>query len=389
MTMSAVAGDDRPLVVHVVFRFATGGLENGVVNLIERMPACAYRHAVVALTDVSPAFRERVRRPDVQFVALNKPPGHAVRLYPRLVRLFREWKPSVVHTRNLAALECVLPAWLAGVPVRVHGEHGRDVEDLGGHSRKYQWLRRMYRPWVTHYIALSKDLAGYLDAKVGVPARAMSQIYNGVDTDRFHPAEGGSPAISGCPFTPHEHWLVGTVGRMQAVKDQLMLARAFVQAVRAQPALQARLRLVMIGDGPLRAQAQRIVDEAGFAELCWMPGERSDVADVMRGLSCFVLPSLAEGISNTILEAMGCALPVIATDVGGNAELVAHGETGLIVPAADEAALTRALLQLATDPSQAAAMGRAGRTRVVGQFSLQAMVARYQHLYDTLRRQRA
>jgi sugar transferase (PEP-CTERM/EpsH1 system associated) len=389
MTMSAVAGDDRPLVVHVVFRFATGGLENGVVNLIERMPAGAYRHAVVALTDVSPAFRERVRRPDVQFVALNKPPGHAVRLYPRLVRLFREWKPSVVHTRNLAALECVLPAWLAGVPVRVHGEHGRDVEDLGGHSRKYQWLRRMYRPWVTHYIALSKDLAGYLDAKVGVPARAMSQIYNGVDTDRFHPAEGGSPAISGCPFTPHEHWLVGTVGRMQAVKDQLMLARAFVQAVRAQPALQARLRLVMIGDGPLRAQAQRIVDEAGFAELCWMPGERSDVADVMRGLSCFVLPSLAEGISNTILEAMGCALPVIATDVGGNAELVAHGETGLIVPAADEAALTRALLQLATDPSQAAAMGRAGRTRVVGQFSLQAMVARYQHLYDTLRRQRA
>jgi sugar transferase (PEP-CTERM/EpsH1 system associated) len=389
MTMAAVAGDDRPLVVHVVFRFATGGLENGVVNLIERMPADAYRHAVVALTDVSPAFRERVRRPDVQFVAMNKPPGHAVRLYPQLVRLFREWKPSVVHTRNLAALECVLPAWLAGVPVRVHGEHGRDVEDLGGHNRKYQWLRRLYRPWVTHYIALSRDLAGYLDTKVGVPARAMSQIYNGVDTDRFHPAEGGPSAISGCPFTPHEHWLVGTVGRMQAVKDQLVLARAFVQAVRAQPSLQARLRLVMIGDGPLRAQAQRIVDEAGLAALCWLPGERSDVADVMRGLSCFVLPSLAEGISNTILEAMGCALPVIATDVGGNAELVAHGETGLIVPAADEAALTRALLQLAADPSQAAAMGRAGRTRVVGQFSLQAMVARYQHLYDTLRRQRA
>ncbi|NRF66503.1 TIGR03088 family PEP-CTERM/XrtA system glycosyltransferase [Aquincola sp. S2] len=373
--------DERPLVAHVVYRFDTGGLENGLVNLINHMPADAYRHAVIALTEVTD-FRQRVKRDDVQFIALNKPPGHALKLYPRLTRLFRELQPAIVHTRNLAALECVLPAWLAGVPVRLHGEHGRDVEDLDGSSRKYQWLRRAYKPWVTHYVALSNDLAGYLAAKVHVGPRAMSQVYNGVDTQRFRPADGARPAIDGCPFDPQRHWLVGTVGRMQQVKAQPALARAFVDVLQRQPALRERLRLVMIGGGPLRDEVQAIVTAAGVQDLCWLPGERSDVAEIMRTLSCFVLPSLAEGISNTILEAMASALPVIATAVGGNAELVATGASGLIVPPADAKALADALESLAGDPDRAADMGRAGRARAIGQFSLQAMVARYQGLYD-------
>lgn len=370
-----------PLVAHVVYRFDTGGLENGLVNLINHMPRGAYRHAVIALTQVTD-FRQRVKRDDVQFIALDKPPGHAVKLYPRLAQVFRQLQPAVVHTRNLAALECALPAWWAGVPVRVHGEHGRDVEDMDGTSRKYQWLRRAYKPWVTHYVALSRDLAGYLSERVHVPAERLSQVYNGVDTQRFRPADGAPPRIEGCPFDPQTHWLVGTVGRMQQVKDQPNLARAFVRLMAEQPALRERVRLVMLGGGPLREQVQRIVDEAGLSALCWLPGERSDVADVMRGLSCFALPSLAEGISNTILEAMASGLPVVATHVGGNAELVDEGSTGLIVPPGDPQALATAIGRLASDPGRAAAMGRAGRTRAVGQFSLEAMVARYQGIYD-------
>ena len=370
-----------PLVAHVVYRFDTGGLENGLVNLINHMPRDAYRHAVIALTQVTD-FRQRVKRDDVQFIALDKPPGHAVKLYPRLAQVFRQLQPAVVHTRNLAALECALPAWWAGVPVRVHGEHGRDVEDMDGTSRKYQWLRRAYKPWVTHYVALSRDLAGYLTERVHVPADRLSQVYNGVDTQRFRPAGGPRPPIEGCPFDPDTHWLVGTVGRMQQVKDQPNLARAFVRLMTQQPALRDRVRLVMLGGGPLREQVQRIVDEAGLSALCWLPGERSDVADVMRGLSCFALPSLAEGISNTILEAMASGLPVVATDVGGNAELVGEGSTGLIVPPANAEALAEAIGRLASDPGRAAAMGGAGRTRAVGQFSLEAMVARYQGIYD-------
>jgi sugar transferase (PEP-CTERM/EpsH1 system associated) len=376
--------DERPLVMHVVYRFDTGGLENGLVNLINHLPASAYRHVVVALTEVT-VFRQRVRRPDVEFIALMKGPGHALRLYPRLFALMRRLRPAIVHTRNLAALEAVVPAWLAGVPVRLHGEHGRDVGDLDGHRRKYQWVRRLYRPFVTHYIALSRDLADYLVQRTGVARERVSQLYNGVDTTRFRPAGPGLDAPithPDSPFDPRRHWIVGTIGRMQGVKDQPSLVCAFLQALEAQPALRDRLRLALVGDGPLRAQCRAQLEAAGASDLAWLPGERSDVPELLRAFDCFVLPSLAEGISNTILEAMASGLPVIATDVGGNADLVGHGSTGLVVPAADAHALAAAITQLANAPEQARAFGRAGRARVEAQFSMPAMVAAYQNVYD-------
>lgn len=373
-----------PLIVHLVYRFDTGGLENGVANLINHMPAAAYRHAVVALTEVVPSFAARIRRDDVPFVSLHKPPGHGVKLYPRLLKLFRDWRPAIVHTRNLAALECQVPAALAGVPLRIHGEHGRDADDPDGSVRRYQWLRRAYRPFVHRYVALSRDLARYLEHQVGVPSQRIAQIYNGVDLARFDRPSATRIAPPGCPFTDPALFIVGTVGRMQTVKAQPLLAQAFVCALQMHPALRGRLRLVMVGDGPLRAAAQAVLDTAGVADLAWLPGERADVPDVMRGLDCFVLPSLAEGISNTILEAMACSLPVLATDVGGNAELVAAGSTGRLVPAGDVQALAGGLVDMAADAQGAAAMGRAGRERVEQQFSLRSMVASYQALYDRL-----
>lgn len=372
--------DQRPLVLHVVYRFDTGGLENGVVNLVNHMPQESYRHAIVALTEVTD-FRRRIWRDDVAFIALNKPPGHAIALYPRLYRLFRELRPAIVHTRNLAALEVCVPAWAARVPVRIHGEHGRDVDDIDGTSRKYRLLRRAYRPFVDHYVALSRDLAGYLFANVGVPQDRCSQIYNGVDATRFH-RSGAASSIPGCPFSAPEHWIVGTVGRMQQVKDPLLLAKAFVLALQIQPALLGRLRLVMVGGGPLRSEAQALLSAAGADAMAWLPGERSDVPEVMRGLSCFVLPSRAEGVSNTILEAMASGLAVIATDVGGNAELVAHGRTGELVPAQDVRTLATAIVRLAGEPEVARAWGDAGRDEVERRFSLDAMVTSYQNLYD-------
>ena len=370
----------RPLVAHVLYRFDVGGLENGVVNLINHMPADAYRHVIIALTEVTD-FRERIQRDDVQFISLRKPPGHLFRLFPRLIRIFRELRPAIVHSRNLAALEVTVPAWLAGVPVRIHGEHGRDVGDLDGANRTYQWVRRLYNPFVSHFIALSKDLEGYLTDRVGIPARKVTQIYNGVDAGRFHPAVPPAP-ISGCPFRSPEHWLVGTVGRMQTVKDQTLLARAFIRALELAPELKPRLRLVMVGDGPLRSEAQGLLDAAGLADLAWLPGERHDVPDVLRGLDCFVLPSLAEGISNTILEAMASGLPVIATRVGGNPELVVEGRTGEQVPASDPDAMAQAIVGYANRPEQARAAGQAGRAQIEQRFSMEAMVGAYRRLYD-------
>ena len=373
--------DQRPLVLHVMYRFDTGGLENGIVNLINHMPSDAYRHAVLALTEVTD-FRQRIERTDVEFISLHKPPGHGIWQYPKLFKLFRQLRPAIVHSRNLAALEVQAPAWAAGVPVRIHGEHGRDMADLDGNSVIYQQMRRIYKPFVHHYSALSRDLGDYLVNKVQVPPEKITQAYNGVDAEHFYPASEGPRAIPDCPFDPAQHWLVGTVGRMQTVKDQVMLAHAFVQALVLAPYLRLRMRLVMAGDGPLRAQVQAVLGVAGLDSLAWLPGERSDVADIMRGLHVFALPSLGEGISNTILEAMASALPVVATAVGGNADLVMQGQTGYIVPPANPQAMAHALIELALNPEQARSMGKAGRQRVLANFSMQAMVATYQSVYD-------
>ena len=375
--------DQRPLICHVVYRFAVGGLENGVVNLINHLPADRWRHAVVSLTDIDAAFAARIRTPGVALHALHKPPGQGFKQWPALARLFRQLRPAIVHTRNLAALEAQLPAWWAGVPGRVHGEHGRDAEDPDGTSRKHQWMRKAYRPFVQHTIALGRELADYSAQRIGIPPGRLHTIYNGVDTTRFHPTPDGRRApLAGSPFNDPALWVAGTVGRMQTVKAQPVLARAFVQALQQQPALRQRLRLVLVGDGPLRAECEAVLQAAGVADLAWFAGERGDVPDVMRGLDSFVLPSLAEGISNTILEAMASGLPVLATAVGANGELVLPGSTGHLVPPGDAGALADGLCQLAQDAAGAAALGRAGRQRVEQRFSLGSMVAAYESVYQ-------
>ena len=177
-----------------------------------------------------------------------------------------------------------MPAALAGVPVRVHGEHGWDVHDLAGARRRYQLVRRLYRPFVHHYVALSRHLAQYLTGRIGVRESDVSQIYNGVDTERFRPAASGRARIGGSPFDDGGLWLVGTVGRLEPVKDQTNLARAFVRAVRSDSEARRRMRLVVVGDGPLRQAVQAILAEGGVRELAWLAGERADVPDVLRGL---------------------------------------------------------------------------------------------------------
>lgn len=371
-----------PLIIHVVHGFGVGGLENGLVNLVNRMPAKRWRHAVVSLTQVSGRFAERVQRPDVQFIELDKRPGHLVRDYPRLHRLFRQLRPALVHTRNLAALEATVPAWAAGVPVRIHGEHGWNREDPDGRSRRYRYVRRLYRPFVSRYVALSCHLEEYLERQVGVRAQRISQIYNGVDTDRFRPAEARRP-IAGCPFADAEDFLVGWVGRMDPVKDVHGLLAAFSQALQRSAAAARRLRLVLVGDGPMRAAIEEAVARQGLRERVWLAGERADVAELMRGFDCFVLPSLGEGISNTVLEAMATRLPIVATRVGGNGELIESGMTGLLVPPGDSAALAAALLRYFADRAIARRHAKAARRVAEARFSLGRMVSDYCNLYET------
>ncbi|MDS4068018.1 MAG: TIGR03088 family PEP-CTERM/XrtA system glycosyltransferase [Candidatus Competibacter sp.] len=376
--MAPTTADRSPLVAHVIHRLDYGGLENGLVNLLNHMPAERYRHAIVCLTDFNPEFRRRIRRADVEVHALRKREGHDWGLYGRCWTVLRRLRPTVVHTRNLAALEMQGPALLAGVRARIHGEHGWDAQAAG--NPRHRRLRRLCKPLVGRYIALSGELEAYLRDAVGVPANRIARICNGVDSERFHPGRDRSPMPLG--FAPPDALVVGTVGRLERVKDQSNLARAFIRLVESVPETRRRLRLVIVGDGSLRAEVENLLTEAGLRDLTWLPGARDDVPELLRGLDVFVLPSLAEGISNTILEAMACGLPVVATAVGGNAELVVDGLTGRLVPAGDPAALAAAIQTYLDDPGLLDAHGVAGRRRVEERFSLDAMVAAYLAVYD-------
>lgn len=375
-------------IAHLIHRLDIGGLENGLVHLINNTPADRYDHAIICMTEYTD-FVKKIDRSDVPVFALHKREGQDPRAYLRLWRLLRRLRPQILHTRNLAALEGVLMGALAGVPCRIHGEHGRDVHDLRLDNRRYRRLRRILRPFVSHYVALSDELADYLRNQVGVPPHRLSRIHNGVDSGRYHPSRAGREALPVEEFAPPGSLVVGTVGRLEPVKDQITLTRAFVSLLRRVPEARARLRLVIVGDGSLRPGIEGLLRDAGAEDLAWLAGNRNDVPAILRGLDLFVLPSLAEGHSNGILEAMASGLPVVATQVGGNPELVVDGTTGYLVPPADAEALASAIERYLDQPELGPRHGAAGRRRIEEGFSLERMVERYLSLYDSVMRARA
>ncbi len=372
-----------PLILHVIHRLAVGGLENGLVNLINHTPPERYRHAIVCLSDFTD-FRERIEARDVPVIALHKRQGKDPGIHAVLWKVLRNLQPTIVHTRNLPAMEYAVSAMLAGVPRRVHGEHGRDIYDLDGLNPRYNLLRKAMRPFIHRHVAVSKDLERWLIRTVGVPPGRVAQIYNGVDAGRFRPRSGARRNLGPAGFCTEETLVLGTVGRMEAVKDPLTLVRAFLRLLEVEPTARERARLVMIGDGALKKDAEGLLASAGAAHLAWLPGERNDVPEIMRSLDLFVLPSLREGISNTILEAMATGLPVVATGVGGNAELVEDRKTGTLVPAADPSAMAAAIRGYVLDRERLIGHGKAGRRRVDERFSIGSMVDSYLALYDAV-----
>ena len=373
-----------PLIVHIIYRLGIGGLENGLVNLINQMNPDTYRHAIVCLKD-STDFKQRLTRADVAIYQLNKNEGQDWASFIRLYKLLKELKPTIVHTRNLATIEYLVPSWLAGIKCRVHGEHGWDVFDPNGTNIKYQWVRRLIKPLIQRFIPLSKHLESYLTEKIKVSPKKITRICNGVDTRIFFPCPQNKSPLVDCPFsTNQDQIIIGTVGRMHGVKDQLTLVKAFILLCQNSPELKPVLRLIIAGDGPLKTQAIGLLAENHLAENAWLPGERNDVAEIMRFLDIFVLPSQAEGISNTILEAMATGLPVIATDVGGNPELVSDGKTGGLVPPSDVNLMAEKIAEYVENIEKRHLHGKNGHQRVLQEFSLTAMVGRYKTVYDSL-----
>jgi len=383
-----MTGERPPLVLHVIHHLVIGGMENGLVNLINRMPAHRYAHAIACIEDHS-SFRDRIARPGVEVHALHRSRRGIWGVRRALYGLCRSLRPAIVHSRGLSGLDALVPAWVAGVPHRVHGEHGWDVGDLHGTSRRTTLLRKLHAPFIDRYITVSKDLDRHLRERVGVSGARITQIYNGVDTQRFTPAGDDRSGLLPQGFAPHGTVVFGTVGRLQPVKDQATLIRAYAALAQRHPHARERARLVVVGDGPLQPELRELAATLGVQEGVHFTGALDDVLSALRALDVFVLPSLNEGISNTILEAMGCALPVLATAVGGNVELVDDGTMGHLFAPGDVAALADHMASYVTDDRLRRTHGARARARAEAQFGLERMVDGYVAVYDALMGARA
>lgn len=369
-------------IVHVIHHLVIGGMENGVVNLINRLPHNRFRHVVICIEDYSD-FSQRIERDDVEVHALQRSRIGAWRLRWQLWKLLRQLRPDIVHTRNLSGLDALLPARLAGIKT-LHSEHGFDVDNLHGQAVRPALLRRLHAPLVHHYVTVSKDLRRLMTEHWGVAASRVTQIYNGVDTERF------------CPGGPHRRdvlpptlqggnvFVIGTVGRVRPIKDQSTLLRAFAALLARRPDWRSRLRLAVVGDGPQLGPLKAMAQDLGIAPQVWFAGARGDVAALLQAMDLFVLPSLMEGVSNTLLEAMACGVPVLATAVGGNIELVDEGVIGATFGVGDADELSVMLEKYADDVELCSRHGAAARERAVQHFSLQVMVASYQETYEKL-----
>jgi sugar transferase (PEP-CTERM/EpsH1 system associated) len=380
----------RTRILHILHSLQTGGLENGVVNLINNLDPDRFEHAICCIT-TSGLMADRIVRP-VEIIALEKGGGGDYLLPFKLARVISRIRPNIVHTRNWGTIDGVIAARLAGVRRVVHGEHGREAADPTGANRRRLNARKLLHPLVTRFVTVSAELKQWLVNNVGIPEEKVVQIINGVDTDRFVPAADKAAAKTAMGL-PSDSFVIGTVGRLDPVKGQQTLIRAFAELITGKTSVTSltnktnktsktnRTNLLIVGSGPEESSLKKLTHDLGIADRVYFMGERKDIPEVLQAMDLFVLPSVAEGISNTILEAMACGLPVIATAVGGNSELVYDSKTGLLSIPGDVRLLAEQLLYYVFHTTSAREHGGQGRKRVEASFSLSGMTKEYERLY--------
>jgi sugar transferase (PEP-CTERM/EpsH1 system associated) len=357
-------------VQHVVLSLRPGGLENGVVNLINRLDPNEFKSSVCCLKEAG-EFALRLENERTCVFEMGWSGGNDLRLLFRMVSLFRRTKPDIVHTRNAEAFFYgFLAAKIAGVRTIVHSEHGRTFDDRG--------IRFLAQRVLSRYTAaigsVSEQLKRDLTSHIGIPAERIDVLHNGVDFDRFSNSTANASLRNQLHFSPDD-LVIGSVGRLAPVKNYPLLLRAVASLDHD------RVRLLLVGDGPERSRLEELARSLGVETRVRFLGHREDIPDLLGIMDAFVLPSFSEGMSNTLLEAMASGVACIASNVGGNSEIVRHGLDGLLFASGDEAALHSALSRLVDDAGMRSGMAAAGRARVAGEFSMEAMVERYESMY--------
>lgn len=360
-------------ILHIVHSLDMGGMENGLVNLINRTDPNMFVHDVCCLSRKG-RFAERIIRDDCEIFPLHKKQGHDIFLMYKLWRVLRRKKYDIIHTRNWSAFDALLPGKLFKNSLIVHSEHGTG---FSGQVRRRIIARRLLDTCISRYVTVSKDLKKWLSEYVGIRESKIQVIQNGVDTERFCP--GVSAKRSLLNISPDDI-VIGFVGRLDRIKNLPVLIIAFSRLLRDLP----NLCLLIVGDGPDEPILRSMADEMGISHKVQFLGAQDDVVPYLRLMDLFVLPSQLEGMSNTILEAMSVGVPVVAFRVGGNAEIVVHQQTGILVDDKTPEALAEALSFYIDNADARSEHGKAGREKVLSEFSISKMVSEYEILYEKL-----
>jgi glycosyltransferase involved in cell wall biosynthesis len=351
-----------------------GGADKQILSAAQEMRNRGHEVLIVSLTPLGPMGLE-ARNSGLPIESLEMRPGMPdPRGLARLVRLVRKWKPDIVHSHMVHAnLMARVLRLFVPVPVLISTIHniyeGGPLLMAG-----YRWSNGL----VDHMTAVSEAAANRFVREGIVPERLLTFIPNGIDTERFRTvAIGTRDSLRGSlGLTQNFIWLA--VGRFEDAKDYPNMLRAFALVRRHRP----ESVLLLVGKGSLQAQTEALARELNLDDVVRFLGVRHDVPAVMSAADAYVMSSGWEGMPMVLLEAAAAGLPIVATRVGGNHEVVRHQESGLLVPPGDADALAAAMLQLMELPHETRrAMGERGRVHVQANYGLARTVGRWEELY--------
>ncbi|MDI6782252.1 MAG: glycosyltransferase, partial [bacterium] len=326
-------------VMHLIYCLETGGLEKGTATLVNNMNPETFESSICCLSGFGPSIK-LIKKKEIKIFDMKTKNTHEMFLFLRLAKLFKEQKIDILHAKGWPALfDGVLGARIAGVPVVVYSEHGKNIDDFFEIKKRRVWTRRLSAPLIDKIVTVSEELKRGLIEITGLNEEQIVCIHNGVEFPDICVENEEKRRELG--FEQGDI-LVGTVGRLDPVKN----FDIFIRSAKGVLNEFSTVKFLLIGDGPIREDLELLVSELGLNRHVILLGERNDVAELLKIMDIFVLPSKSEGLSNTILEAMSARLPVIATNVGGNPELVIDGETGVLIQPGDVSVLTTAITNL-------------------------------------------
>jgi sugar transferase (PEP-CTERM/EpsH1 system associated) len=378
------SGQPRLRVLHVIDRMGVGGTEVGILKVIQGLGSERFEHRICTIRGCDENFSRSEGFEGQVYVAGRLNSGFQF-LLGRLARIMREFRPDIVHSRNWGAIEAMPAARLSGVPVAIHSEHGYEVDMLDGLAKRRRVFRRFAYAATDAVFTVSEELRAYHSRQAWFPIERIRVLPNGVDTSRFTRRTGERQETRQRLGLGDGSLVIGAVGRLVPIKDHTTLLKAAeILISRGMP-----VQVLLVGPGPELAKLQKFVAASPkLSGRVVFAGAVSDVAPLLNAMDIFVLPSLSEGMSNTLLEAMASSLPVVATRVGGNTELVEEERSGWLFEPGDVMGLAAILERIGCDSSLRQEFGQAARQRAAQSFSLEGMIGNYRDLYVELARKR-